>query len=341
MTDTTLIAIGQKGRLEYEVALLAATLRAHSPRFSGRLVVMEPQPGGKWPDDPRMGEDVRGLLRDLGAEILPFTATEYGKPYAHGNKMEGLAQAPEGPFLFLDSDTVITGELADVEIDHARPSASMKRENTWPVAHPYGPGHHETWARLHHLAGLDFEASQDTDWPVDHWRRYLYFNAGWTFGADAPEFGRRWMEMALLVREESKRAVAGMPELGPQGPIAVQKIWPWLDQISLPLVVHGLGGGRPGAGGGIAAGLLDGTHSWHWRIMGLMYATAPDHVIEKVEAAMAPHRVKKVLKQHRPFQRYVLQDLGGKARELFDQDDLPHLEAPIRERLKRHNLLQR
>ena len=336
-----IVCVGQRGRLEHEAALLAATLRHASPGFGGRLVVMEPQPGGRWPGDPRIGAPVRDLLAHLGAEILPFPAAIYGEPYPQGNKMEALAHAPPGPFLFLDTDTVVTGELADLVLDFDRPSASMRRSATWPAIDLYGPGHEEIWGSLYAARGLDFASSQDPAWPVEHWRRYLYFNAGWTFGSDAPSFGRRWLDAARMVEDLHARATDGRAADGPPGPLSGQTIWPWLDQIALPLVVHETGGGRPGGRGGIAEGWLDGTHSHHWRVMPLLYATAPDRVIETVEAASAPNRIKKVLKDHEPFKRFLYQGRGWKARALFDRDDLPADEQPIRNRLRREKLWMR
>ena len=46
--------VAQAGRLSFEAVLFAASLRAASPDFEGKLIVGEPQPGPLWPDDPRM-----------------------------------------------------------------------------------------------------------------------------------------------------------------------------------------------------------------------------------------------------------------------------------------------
>ncbi len=124
-------AVVQGGRLGYEALLLAASLRATNPGFSGRLCLLEPQPGAKWPHSPALTDPaLRARLEELGAEILPFESRVFGAAYPHGNKIEGLAALPDQPFLFLDTDTLITGDLATLEIDFAKPSASMRREGT-------------------------------------------------------------------------------------------------------------------------------------------------------------------------------------------------------------------
>ena len=125
-----ILAIGQAGRLEHEAILLAASLRHSDPGFAGTLYIAEPQPGPKWQTDPRMSDTSRALLTDLGATILPFETNAFGSTYPYGNKIEALDALPDAPFLFLDSDTLITGPLSAIPFDFAKPSASMRREGT-------------------------------------------------------------------------------------------------------------------------------------------------------------------------------------------------------------------
>lgn len=323
-TPFNIVIVAQSGRLQYEAALLAASLRENDPGFSGRLLVAEPQPGPAWPGDPRISDPaVRTLLADLGAEIVPFENRDFGASYKHGNKIEALEAMPRGePFLFLDSDTVITGPLSAVPFDFDHPAASMKREGTWPQIELYGPGYSEIWQSLYDRFGLDFDSSLDLSQPDEYWRRYLYFNAGWFFGACPVEFGARFREIAVSIRND------------PPAPLVCQPLDPWLDQVALPLVIHAFGGGRPGP----ELDGLDGDVTWHWRVISMLYATAPDATIEAVERAAAPNKVKKVIKAHEPFRRVIFQGKGNKARALFDRTDLPRREQAIRQRLKKANL---
>ncbi|MDZ4134008.1 MAG: hypothetical protein U1D06_00225, partial [Paracoccaceae bacterium] len=188
-----ILAIVQSGRLQYEAVLLAASLRASNPDFKGRLYLAEPQPGPLWREDPRVSDPaIRALLTDLGAEFLPFENRAFGQSYAYGNKIEALAALPEAPFLFLDTDTLITGSFDQVAFDFARPSASMRREGTWPTLELYGPGYTEIWCALYQRFGLNFASSLDLTQPDGYWQRYLYFNAGWFFHASPRAFGQSY-----------------------------------------------------------------------------------------------------------------------------------------------------
>lgn len=321
------VVIGQAGRVGYEAGLFAASLRQADPGFGGRLIVCEPQPGPLWPGDPRLPPALGSLLTDvMEAEIRPFASRHFGAGYAHGNKIEALsALDPHRPFVFFDSDTLVHGALSQVTFDFDHPAASMRREGTWPQVELYGPDHTAIWRALYHRFGLDFDASLDLSHPDGHWERYLYFNAGWFFHRSGPEFGQRFLETALAIRDD------GPPE------IALQPLDPWLDQVALPLVIHGLGGGRPGP----ALAGLDGAVTTHYRAMPLLYARESDAAVAAAEAALAANRVKKVLKAHEPFRRFILQGKGRRARALFDRGDLPRREKTIRNRLKSAGLWMR
>lgn len=321
-----ILAVAQAGRLGYEAVLLAASLRACDPGFTGRLIVLEPQPGGKWPGDPRLPSPIRALLDRFGAEILPFEARHFGADYPYGNKIEGLLAAPEGePFLFLDTDTLITGALSSVPFDFARPAASMRREGTWPEIELYGPGYTATWKALYDRFGLDFATSLDLAQPDEHWERYLYFNAGWFFGPCPRAFGARFLDYARAIRDDAPAE------------LVCQSLDPWLDQIALPLVIHAFGGGRPGP----ELSGLDGDITCHYRTFPLLYARESDRAVAVLEEVCAPNPVKKVLKAHEPLKKIVYQKKGAKIRALFDRTSLPRREQVIRNTIKRAGLWMR
>jgi len=328
MTDSfNIVIVGQRGRLQYEALILAASLRAMSPRFAGRLFVAEPQPGPLWPGDPRIsGEEIRARLAELGAETLPFESRHFGQAYPYGNKIEALLALPEGePFLFLDTDTLITGEISDVPFDFDRPTASLRRSNTWPEPELYGPGYAAIWKSLYDRFGLDFESSLDPGQPDEYWKRYLYFNAGFFFYRCPRVFGQRFLDYALSIRDDPP------PEL------ICQSLDPWLDQVALPLVIHALGGGRDT----LPEGLLDGSVTCHYRALPLLYARESDRVVAVLEEVCAPNRLKKVLKEHDAIKRMIYQGRGHKVRALFDRDNLPRREQAIRNTIKRNGFWMR
>ena len=319
--------VGQQGRLAYQALLFAASLRHSDPDFKGRLLVMEPQPGTTWEKDPRIAnEDIRAALDGLGAEIIPFQNTHFGTSYPYGNKIEMLQALPKGePFVFFDTDTLITGPLSEVPFDFARPSASLRREGTWPEPQLYGPGYTGLWKSLYDKFGLDFDSSLDLSQPDEYWQRYLYFNAGFFYYSCPHAFGARFLEYALAIRDD------------PPVELCAQVFDPWLDQIALPLVIHSFGGGRDT----LPKGLLDGDVSCHYRMLPLLYARESDHVIEVLETISAPNKIKKVLKGSNAVKRMVYQGRGAKCRALFDQDNLPRREQMIRNRIKKNGYWMR
>lgn len=322
MAQLNLLIVAQAGRLEYEAIILAASLRHASPGWSGRLIVAEPRPDGAWLDHQTLIDpENRALLQELGAEIVPFTAQHFGATYPHGNKIEALSALPPGqPFLFLDTDTLITGPLDQVAFDVDRPAASMRRTGTWPLPPLYGPGYAAIWKSLYDRFGVSFDDTLDLAHPDTDWRRYLYFNAGWFFGADPAAFGQRFLDWARSIRDDPP------PEL------ACQSLDPWLDQAVLPLVIHSLGGGRPGP----ALAGMDGQMTCHYRKLPLLYARESDATLAALEAAVAPNRIKKRLREWQPAKKLIYQGKGrDKVRPLF-ASGLPPTEKPIRQVLKKN-----
>ncbi len=322
-----ILIVAQAGRLEYEALIFAASLRCHAPGFGGRLIVAQPRPEGAWQGrQTAISAPVASALERLDAEIIPFTAQHFGLTYPQGNKIESLAFLPVGqPFVFFDSDTVITGPLDRIGFDFGRPTASMRRSASWPQPPLYGPGFTEIWRALYDRFGLDFHSSLDRSFPDEHWARYLYFNAGWFAAADPAAFGARFLEWSLAIRDD------------PGDMLACQSLDPWLDQIALPLVVHSFGGGRPGP----ALDGLDGAVSCHYRYLPLLYARESEAVIDALERATAPHPVRKALKEWKPARRMIYQGWGRKkVRPMFPQAATLS-ESVIRQNLKRNGLWMR
>lgn len=320
-TPFNVLVVAQRGRLQYEAVLFAASLRHSTPGFAGRLFVAMPQPGPLWPDDPRIIDaDTLSLLAELGAEIIPFESRHFGAAYPYGNKIEALFALPKGePFVFFDTDTLITGDLGTVPFDFDRPTASLRREGTWPQIELYGPGYTDIWASLYDRFGLDFASSLDPAQPDEYWQKYLYFNAGFFFYRCPHLFGQRFLDMALSIRDTPP------PEL------VCQSLDPWLDQVALPLVIHSFGGGR----NTLPAGLLDGSVSCHYRLLPMLYARESDAVVALLEQISAPNRIKRVLKTYDPAKRMIYQGRGTKLRGMFDRDALPRREQMIRNQIKK------
>jgi hypothetical protein len=318
--SVNMVIVAQQGRLAYEALIFAASLRHASPDFPHRLLIAEPQPGTRWSGDPRIQNTaIRETLEDLGGQFIPFKSRHFGESYPYGNKIEMLGALPKDePFIFFDTDTLITGPLNQVPFDFSRPTASLRREKTWPVPQTYGPGYTGLWKSLYDKFGLDFQSSLDLSQPDEYWQRYLYFNAGFFFYRCPHMFGQKFLEYALAIRDD------------PPVELCAQSFDPWLDQIALPLAIHALGGGRDT----IPKGLIDGDITCHYRLLPLLYARESDHVVEVLETVTAPNRIKKVLKGAEAAKRMIYQGRGHKVRALFDRNNLPRKEQAIRNRIK-------
>lgn len=321
-----ILVVGQAGRLQYEAILFAASLRLNAPGFEGRLFVAEPRDGPLWHTSPTIRDDARVVLERLEVEIIQFDSQHFGNAYPYGNKIEALFALPKGePFVFFDTDTLVLDELSDVPFDFDKPTASLRREGSWPEIQLYGPGYTQTWKSLYDMFGLDFESSLDLKWPDEFWRRYLYFNAGFFFYKCPHVFGQRFLDYALEIRDNAP------PEL------ICQSLDPWLDQVALPLVIHSLGGGRDT----LPEGLLDGKVTCHYRVLPLLYAREADRVVQVLEDVATPNWIKKVLKKYDPIKFMIYHGRGQKTRELFDRDNLPRKEQALRNAIRRHGFWMR
>ncbi|MGR3270724.1 hypothetical protein DU478_16475 [Thalassococcus profundi] len=327
LPPVNILIVGQSGRLQYEALLFAASLRHSGTSDRFRLFIAEPQPGPLWRTDPRIADPgIRDALSDLGATFLPFDSRHFGQDYAYGNKIEALTALPKDePFVFFDTDTLVLDALDTVPFDFDRPTASLRREGTWPQLELYGPGYTQTWKSLYDTFGLDFDSSLDLTQPDEYWRRYLYFNAGFFFYRCPQAFGQRFLDYALAIRDDAP------PEL------VCQSLDPWLDQVALPLVIHSFGGGRDT----LPEGYLDGSVTCHYRLLPLLYAREDARVVDVLEKVTEPNKLKKLFKQYEPFKRMIYQGRGHKVRALFDQDDLPAREQAIRNQIKREGFWMR
>ena len=198
----------------------------------------------------------------------------------------------------------------------------MRRTDTWPQPELYGPGYSAIWQSLYDKFGLDMAPTLDRSQPDEYWARYLYFNAGWFFHRSPRVFGDRFLATALAIRDDPPEA------------LVCQELDPWLDQVALPLVIHALGGGRPGP----ELDGLDGDVTCHYRLLPLLYARESDHAVAVLEEVTAPNPIKRVLREWEAAKKMIYQNKGAKVRAMFDRDNLPKREQVLRNTIKRAGL---
>lgn len=194
-----------------------------------KLIVCTPEDGPEWngPVDIRGGE-IAAELVDLGAEIRGFRNARFGSRYPHSNKIYALsALPPREPFLFLDTDFVITGDLSRLSFDFDRPSMYAGRA-TWPSVENNSIERDRIWESLYRKFGLTTEGWIREHQPPGALKRYPYFNAA------------RFYYRRADVVFDSYRRVAEAIEDAPPPELEGQTLYPWLDQISLPIVMRSL-----------------------------------------------------------------------------------------------------
>ena len=80
-----------------------------------------------------------------------------------------------------------------------------------------------------------------------------------------------------------------------------QTLRPWLDQVSLPVVIHALGCGHAA----LPPSYLDGAHSCHYRLISLLCAGEKDGIVYLLESVTAPEAVKAIFPTYEPFQSFL------------------------------------
>lgn len=224
-------AIAQTGRLEFEALLCMASLLKFNTRRDWNFFVCTPANSNLWKENPDISQgDVAGALRRLGVNVVTFENERFGSRYPHSNKMYALAALPpDDPFIFFDSDHVFCGNVSSVDVNFNRPIA---RQTTmaWPVTNRTTYSRAELWRAVYAKFAMPtcgwFRAEFDEDDP----RHFPYFNAGVFFGRAAGEFLEVYRHF--------------MHELDESPPHILDKwsLYPYLDQVTLPLVLRTLGG---------------------------------------------------------------------------------------------------
>lgn len=131
---------------------------------------------------------------------------------------------------------------------------------------------------------------------------------GWFFHQSPRAFGNRFLAWAKDIRDN------------PPAELVCQELYPWLDQISLPLVIHSFGGTRPGPD----LSPLDGSATCHYRTLPLLYARGSDQAVEVLESLAVDPELRPVLLRHwGAFRRMVIQGEGAKARALLTATTSP------------------
>lgn len=228
---------------------------------------------------------------------------------------------PNEPFIFFDSDTLITGELARLDVDFARPSASMRREGLADTA-ALRPGYTEIWQSLYDRFGLDFTASLDLDQPTSIGNAICISMPAGSLGADPRAFaGVFWNTRPRSAMSRARRWPARPSTHGLAGGAAVDRARAWRRPP------------RSGAGRSRRCGKLPLPQS------SLLYAREPDAVLDLIEELVADPRIAPLLQGDEAVARLIKGGEGRRViRPIFAGQNPPATEQAMRHRLRRDGL---
>lgn len=225
-----IVIVAQAGRIGYQALLCAASIRAFHDAAAIRVFICTPRNSPRWERDPEITDSaLLSVFERYGCEITPFDNADFGSVYPHSNKIYAVRSLPpDEPFLFLDSDSVLVGKLDADDTNLASPRLKPGG-SSWPVRQPEGLSLGETWRRLYDWFGFDAAPYRDPERTDDEHQCYPYYNAGVVYHAEAGTFARQWLAMSRRIWRHRPDFLLGQP------------VRPWLDQITLPLVLASLG----------------------------------------------------------------------------------------------------
>lgn len=223
--------IGQTGRLEYEALLLVKSLRMFCDSDEIGVYVCTPNNSDLWQSDPNIEKgEIADKLRDLGARVVSFDNERFGSRYPHSNKIYALAALPpDEPFVFLDSDHIFFEDIAGLEVDFHRPTA-RRAGLLWPGKRKQGQERKQLWDSLYAKFGVETDGWYQEEYGIDSELFYPYFNGGCFYYSSARRFHELYRQAIHEVSDN------------PPAEVHPKSLYPWLDQICLPLVMAQLNG---------------------------------------------------------------------------------------------------
>lgn len=222
--------ISQNGHLEYEALLFVKSFLRFNSNNNVQLFVCTPRNSPIWKNDPNtINSEISDTIRDLGVKVVEFENRDFGSRYPHSNKIYAMEVLPEGePFIFFDTDILIHGRLNPRKIDFSR-MVGRQASSTWPQKLDGKYSIEQIWGSLYDRFGLETDGWYRKGEAADSRTRYPYFNAGIIYHSCPRVFSRLFIEYMLEIDRSRPVETKG------------QKMFPWLDQVVLPLVMNKLG----------------------------------------------------------------------------------------------------
>ncbi|MEM9778603.1 MAG: hypothetical protein AAF813_01715 [Pseudomonadota bacterium] len=229
---TNIAIVAQNGRLAYEALLFAASYRRFNWQNKDmRLHVCTPINNDLWPENPDIrGTEVATKMEELGATIVPFENATFGAEYPHSNKIYALEVLPKGEnFVFFDTDTMIKGDISKVDVDFDVPTGGYEVP-VWPVLKHSEHTRAQIWGALYDRFDLPTDGWWRPADDPDDAARFPYFNGGCYYYRCPRVFANAFRHIAHSIHRDPPAELEG------------QRLFPFLDQVSLALTLAFLGG---------------------------------------------------------------------------------------------------
>jgi hypothetical protein len=204
----------ERGALESQALLLVRSLRRFGGRFRDAPVhTFAPRRGR----EPRAG--VVAELAEMGAVHHEEILNRDLPSYAYANKIFACARAEEmlaeDVLVFLDTDTLMTGEPADLDLPAGIDFAALPVANARMGSQGPADRNEPYWRGVYQLCGIDSEPFVHA--VIDGRRIRAYFNSGLVaVRRSAGLFGRWRDDLLRLLRArhtEGPPGLAGMDEV--------------------------------------------------------------------------------------------------------------------------------
>lgn len=229
-TKFNICIVSQVGRLELDALLFILSYRMFNLDSQTPVYICTPEFTDNWDANPDIrGGEIAELLQHYGAKIVPFRNVKFGAKYPISNKIYALSALPrDEAFLFLDTDHVVTGSFEAASLNFHRPSGAYEVPR-FPRETKFGWSRADVWDALYAKFNISTDQWKRAPRRPDDPNVYPYFNAGSFYYARAGLFYELLRYVAEAIYDDPPDELSG------------QALFPWLDQISIPLVMCLLG----------------------------------------------------------------------------------------------------
>jgi hypothetical protein len=204
----------ERGALESQALLLGRSIRRFGGRFHGAPVHAFSPRSGRQPSPGALAR-----LEELGVIHHAEPLNEEFRGYAYANKILSCARAEEilreEILVFLDTDTLVTGEPSALDLPAGTDFAALPVANARMASQGPGEANEGYWRRVYEICGITGEPFVNA--AIDGRRIRAYFNSGLVAVRREAGLFARWRDDFLRLMQAGHTSgppgLAGMDEV--------------------------------------------------------------------------------------------------------------------------------